>query len=56
MKKKKSPSRKKNTKATTKQIKSKQPQSLVQFFAQSPLAGVNLDLERIPDYGREIEL
>ncbi len=34
----------------------KQPESLVQFFAESPLAGVELNLEREPDYGRTIEL
>lgn len=36
--------------------RSKQPKSLVQFFAESPLADADLDLERTPDYGREIEL
>ena len=36
--------------------RSKQPQSLVEFFRQSPLAGVNLDLERDRDFGRDIEL
>lgn len=36
--------------------RSKQPESLVEFFARSPLAGANLDLERTPDYGREIDL
>jgi antitoxin Phd len=34
----------------------KQPSSLVQFFAESPLADPALNLEREPDYGREIEL
>lgn len=33
-----------------------QPQSLVQFFAESPLVKVALDLERAPDYGRKVEL
>ena len=33
-----------------------QPASLVRFFAQSPLAGVGLDLTRRPDYGRDIAL
>jgi hypothetical protein len=28
----------------------------VQFFAQSPLAKANLDLQRIPDYGRKIKI
>ena len=36
--------------------RSRQPQSLVQFFAESPLAKVNIDLERKPDYGRTVEL
>jgi prevent-host-death family protein len=31
-------------------------QSLVEFFAQSPLAKADVDLERTPDYGREIDL
>ena len=33
-----------------------QPASLVKFFAESPLAGVRLDLTRNRDYGRDIEL
>ena len=37
-------------------VRSKQPVSLVEFFAKSPLAGANLDLDRSPDYGREIDL
>lgn len=36
--------------------KSHQPKSLVQFFRESPLVGVDLDLERDPDPGRDIEL
>lgn len=36
--------------------RSKQPASLVEFFAKSPLAGANLDLDRSPDYGRDIDL
>jgi hypothetical protein len=36
--------------------RSKQPQRLSQFFAQSPLAKVNLNLERIPDFGRKVEI
>jgi antitoxin Phd len=36
--------------------KSRQPRSLVQFFRQSPLFGVELDLERDKDAGRDIEL
>jgi antitoxin Phd len=34
----------------------KQPKSLVQFFAESPLAGSGIDLERKPDYGRPLDL
>ena len=30
--------------------------SLVSFLRDSPLAGVDLDLERSGDYGREVEL
>ena len=33
-----------------------QPASLVRFFAESPLAGVRLDLARRPDYGRDVDL
>ena len=33
-----------------------QPQSLAQFFAQSPLAKVKIDLKRKRDLGRKIEL
>jgi prevent-host-death family protein len=36
--------------------RSRQPQSLVEFFAQSPLAKVELHLQRKSDYGREIDL
>lgn len=36
--------------------RSRQPASLVQFFAQSPLADVDLNLERDRDTGRGIEL
>jgi prevent-host-death family protein len=36
--------------------RSRQPKSLVQFFRQSPLAGVALDLERGKDRERDIEL
>lgn len=32
------------------------PKSLVQFFRESPLVGVELDLERNKDEGREIDL
>jgi prevent-host-death family protein len=37
-------------------IKSRRPKSLVQFFRDSPLVGVELDLERDRDTGREVEL
>ncbi len=36
--------------------RSHQPKSLVQFFRESPLAGMDLDLERSRDEGRPIEL
>lgn len=36
--------------------RSKQPHSLVKFFAESPLAGAELDLNRKPDYGRTVNL
>jgi prevent-host-death family protein len=36
--------------------KSHQPKSLVQFFRDSPLVGVELDLDRDQDTGRDIEL
>jgi antitoxin Phd len=36
--------------------KASQPKSLVQFFRESPLVGVKLDLERDKDTGRDIEL
>jgi antitoxin Phd len=36
--------------------RTRQPESLVKFFAQSPLAEAGLDLKRKPDYGRDIEL
>lgn len=36
--------------------RSHQPKDLVDFFAQSPLVGSGIDLERKPDYGRDIEL
>src|SRR5713226_3951685 len=37
-------------------IKSRQPKSIVQFFRESPLVGVELDLERDKDTGRDIKL
>jgi hypothetical protein len=33
-----------------------EPQTLVQFFRESPLVGAELDLERDKDTGRDIEL
>jgi antitoxin Phd len=36
--------------------KAHQPKSLLQFFRESPLVGVELDLERQKDAGRDIEL
>src|SRR5208337_3378931 len=36
--------------------KSRQPKNLVQFFRQSPLVGVDLDLERDRDPGRDTDL
>lgn len=34
----------------------RQPKSLVEFFRNSPLVGSGINLEREPDYGRDIEL
>jgi len=34
--------------------KAHQPKSLLQFFRESPLVGVELDLERDQDPGRDI--
>jgi len=34
----------------------KQSGSLVEFFAQSPLAGLELNLEREADFGRPVDL
>jgi antitoxin Phd len=36
--------------------KSRQPKSLLQFFRQSPLVGLELSFERDRDEGRDIEL
>lgn len=36
--------------------RSHQPKSLVQFFRESPLVGLDLDLERDKDEGRDVEL
>ena len=37
-------------------VRSRQPKSLVQFFRESPLVGLELDFERDKDTGRDIEL
>ena len=37
-------------------IRARQPKSIVQFFRESPLVGLELDLERDKDTGRDIEL
>ena len=37
-------------------IRSRQAKSLVQFFRESPLVGLELDLERDRDTGRDIDL
>jgi len=34
---------------------SPQPKSLSEFFRESPLVGVELDLERLKDEGREVQ-
>jgi prevent-host-death family protein len=36
--------------------KAHQPKNLLQFFRESPLVGIELDLERDKDEGRDIEL
>jgi antitoxin Phd len=36
--------------------RSRQPKSLVRFFAESPLAGIDLDLQRANDPAPEIKL
>lgn len=36
--------------------RARQPKSLVQFFRESPLVGVKLDLTRDKDLGRDFEL
>jgi antitoxin Phd len=36
--------------------KAHQPRSLLQFFRESPLVGIELDLERDKDEGRDVEL
>lgn len=37
-------------------VKSRQPKSIVQFFRGSPLVGIDLDLERDKDSGRDVAL
>jgi antitoxin Phd len=37
-------------------LKSRRPKSIVQFFRESPLVGVDLDWERDSDTGRNLEL
>ena len=37
-------------------VRARQPKSLVQFFRESPLVGVELDLERDRDSGRDLPL
>src|SRR5579864_7667428 len=37
-------------------IKARQPKSIVQFFRESPLAGVRLNWERDKDTGRDVEI
>lgn len=36
--------------------RARQAASLSKFFAESPLVGAGLDLERAADYGREVDL
>lgn len=36
--------------------RTRQPKSLVKFFAESPLVGSGIDLKRKPDYGRKVDL
>ena len=36
--------------------RARQPRSLAQFFAESPLAKTPIDLERTLDYGRKVDL
>jgi antitoxin Phd len=37
-------------------MRARQPKSLVQFFRESPLMGLDLNLERDKDTGRDVEL
>jgi len=36
--------------------RAREPKSLVRFFAESPLAGLRLDLDRSRDTGRDVKL
>jgi len=36
--------------------RARQPRSIVQFFAESPLANSGIKLERDPDYGRPVDM
>ena len=36
--------------------RAKKPRSLVRFFAESPLVGLQLNLERTQDVGRDVKL
>jgi prevent-host-death family protein len=36
--------------------RTRQPKSLVKFFAESPLVGSGINLKRKADYGRKVEL
>jgi len=36
--------------------RAKQPKSLMQFLAESPLVGSGINLEREEDYGRDVDL
>ncbi|HXX02124.1 MAG TPA: type II toxin-antitoxin system Phd/YefM family antitoxin [Candidatus Acidoferrales bacterium] len=36
--------------------RSQQPKGIVEFFRKSPLVGADLDLERVRDVGRDVEL
>jgi prevent-host-death family protein len=37
-------------------VKAHQPKSIVEFFRKSPLVGIDLDLERDKDPGRDVDL
>lgn len=36
--------------------RSRQPKSIVEFFRRSPLVGLEINLERHKDQGRDVEL